>query len=160
MKFLGITIYEKLNWKQINHCKTKISSGTYTINSQVYFLPTQQLKTLYYSLLDSYLNYGNCSVVEYIKNIHILTVLQIKSIRKISNSTYNAWAAPLYSKLNILTLDTMYKFELCPEPLLSLYKTNTDIHSHDTRHRNDAQITAKHIDLVSKRFFLHITPEI
>jgi hypothetical protein len=122
MKFLGITIYEKLNWnQQINHCKTKISSGTYTINSLKYILPTQQLKTLYYSLLDSYLNYGIllCGWV--------LSVLHIKSIRKISNSTHYAWAAPLYSKLNILTLDNTSPIKLCTNiaPIMCIAKYNS-----------------------------------
>ncbi len=95
-------------------------------------------------------------VLQFTKNLNY-GILVWGGVHKISNSTYNAGAAPLYSKLNILTLDTMYKFELCPEPLLSLYKTNTDIHSHDTRHRNDAHITVKHTDLVS-RIFLHRAP--
>ena len=172
VKFLGITIDEKLDWNhQINNCKNKILSGTYAINSLKNILPIKQLMTLYYSLIHPYLNYGVLLWGgAHKKYTHKLAVLQNKSIRKISNSTYNASAAPLYSKLNILTLDNMYKFELCklmylstckllPKPLLALYKTNTDIHNHDTRHKNDAHITTKHSDLLS-RSFLHRAPEL
>ena len=38
---------------------------------------------------------------------------QNKTVRKITNSKYNESASPIYNKLGILTLENVYKLELC-----------------------------------------------
>jgi hypothetical protein len=59
VKFLGIIIDEHLDWHcHIDHCKRKMSSGMYALNSLKNTLYSKQLKTLYYSLIHPYLTYG------------------------------------------------------------------------------------------------------
>ena len=59
VKFLGVIIDERLEWKNhIDICKNKLSSGIYAINSFKNAIPTIQLKTLYYTLIHPYLTYG------------------------------------------------------------------------------------------------------
>ena len=49
VKFLGVIIDERLEWKNhIDICKNKLSSGIYATNSFKNAIPTIQLKTLYY----------------------------------------------------------------------------------------------------------------
>ena len=55
VKFRGIIIDEMLDWhRHIDHCKNKISSGLYAINTAKNIMPAKQLKTLYYSLIHPY----------------------------------------------------------------------------------------------------------
>ncbi len=59
VKFLGLIINNCLNWNDhIHHVKGKISSGIYALNTVKHILPQSHLKTIYYSLVNSYLNYG------------------------------------------------------------------------------------------------------
>ena len=56
-KFLGVKIDENLNWQDhILYCKSKLSGGLYTLSASKQFLPHSVLKTIYYSLINSYLN--------------------------------------------------------------------------------------------------------
>ena len=127
--------------------------------------------TLYYSLIQPYLQYG---IVlwggAHNKYINRLKVSQNKTLRNISNSKYNDSAKPIYNKLKILTLEELYKIELCklmydystnnlPPPLINIYTSNRDIHSHNTRQRHDTHITARRTDLLS-RSFVHKAPDI
>jgi len=170
--FLGITIDEKFDWhKHIEFCRNKIASGNYAINSLKNTLPNKQLITMYYSLIQPYLTYGTILWGRaHKKYINKLKVSQNKTVRNLNNSKYNESAKPIYSKLNILTLDDIYKIELCkfmyghitrslPTPLLSIYTPNTDIHTHNTRHSKDVHVTARHTNLIS-RSFIHTAPDI
>ena len=75
-------------------------------------MPAKQLKTLYYSLIQPYLNYGILLWGGTHKSYtHKLQVLQNKAIRIMNNSKYNESASPIYRKLNIMTFDNMYKLE-------------------------------------------------
>ena len=104
-----------LDWhRHIDHCKNKMSSGLYAINTAKNIMPAKQLKTLYYSLIHPYLNYGILLWGGTHKSYtHKLQVLQNKAIRVINNYKYNESASPIYRKLNIMTFDNMYKLESC-----------------------------------------------
>jgi hypothetical protein len=172
MKFLGIIIDEMLDWHcHIGHCKNKISSGLYALNTLKHLLPSRQLKTLYYSLIHPYLNYGILLWGGTNKSYtHKLEVLQNKSIRILNHSNYNESALPIYSKLNILKFENLFKLELCkfmyvissneiPTPLTAFYNCNRDIHTHYTRHSNDIHITSRNKYLVSKSY-IHKAPKL
>ena len=59
-KFLGISIDSNLTWKaHINHIVTKVAKTTGILYKARHFLPSQTLRTPYYSLIYPYLNYGN-----------------------------------------------------------------------------------------------------
>jgi hypothetical protein len=172
MKFLGIIIDEMLDSHcHIAHCKNKISSGLYALNTLKHLLPSRQLKTLYYSLIHPYLNYGILLWGGTNKSYtHKLEVLQNKSIRILNHSNYNESALPIYSKLNILKFENLFKLELCkfmyvissneiPTPLTAFYNCNRDIHTHNTRHSNDIHITSRNKYLVSKSY-IHKAPKL
>jgi len=171
-KFLGIIIDENLDWNNhIELCRNKIASGNYAINSLKHTLPTKQLITVYHSLIHPYLTYGIMLWGgAHTKYINKLKVSQNKTVRNINKSKYNDSAKPIYTKLDILPIDELVKIELCkfmysyttnnlPVPLLSLYTPNTNIHSHNTRHNQDAHVTSRRTELIA-RSFIHTAPDI
>ena len=58
-KFLGLLIDDKLTWSEhIAYVHSKLSKSLYAMNRSKYMIPSQYLKTLYDSLVQSYLSYG------------------------------------------------------------------------------------------------------
>ena len=59
-KFVGHVLGDKLSWQgHVLHICKKLASANFTINSTINFLPLKIRKTLYFSLFDSHLNFGN-----------------------------------------------------------------------------------------------------
>ena len=104
-KYLGTFIDNKLTWKtQIHHTKTKVSRGIGMISRIRYYLNDQCLRNLYYSFIQSHINYNlvnwsctNHSLLDPIEK-------QVKkAIRTISFSkTKYDHTIPLFTKLKIL----------------------------------------------------------
>ena len=75
-KVLGIYIDSNLTWKtHIKHITTKIAKTTGILFKARHFLPSQTIRTLYYSLLYPYLNYGNMG--KYLSGLFHFQILQI-----------------------------------------------------------------------------------
>ena len=163
--FLGIHIDSKLQWHEyINHVKKKISSGLYALNTSKYVLQQTHMKTLYYSLIHPYLNYG-CLLWgnTHTTFMHKLEVLQRKAIRTITKSNYNTTSSPLFKKTNILKLCDIYNTQIStfmytysksnvPRALLEIFTPNNSIHSHQARHSSDIHITHRNSETVSRSF--------
>jgi len=164
-KFLGLHIDDKLQWtSHIKHCKAKISSSLYAIRSVKHVLSTEHLRTLYFSLIHPYLDYGIMLWGSATKALtHPLEVLQKKAIRSITNSGYNDHTTPLFKKLNILTFKDMFNIQIenfmyqyfhnnLPINLNDIFRRNCDVHEHNTRHRRDPCTSNRHTALASKSF--------
>ena len=169
-KFLGLYIDNKLQWtNHIKHCKAKISSSLYAIRSAKHVLSTEHLRTLYYSLIHPFLDYGLMlwgSAAKALTNP--LQILQKKAIRTVTNSMYNDHTGPLFKKLNILTFRDMFNIQIekfmyqyfhnnLPISLNGIFQRNREVHEHDTRHRHDPHTSIRHTALASGTF-IHIGP--
>ena len=91
-KFVGHVLDDKLSWEgHIQHIAKKLASANYGINTSKNFLPLKIRKTLYYSLFDSHLNFGNllwgCAKNKFINK---LENLQKKCIRNVALKSYMA----------------------------------------------------------------------
>ena len=109
-KYLGIIIDEKLNWKlQITKLCSKLSSVCGVISKVRHYLDRSSLLLIYHSLFDSRLRYGilgwGSASDQYMSK---LRVLQNRTIRFITFSSFRASAAPLFSALKILPLDEQF----------------------------------------------------
>ena len=144
--FLGITLDDKLRWnKHIDKISNKISRNVGILNSMKHFLPIPTKTLIYNSLILSHINYGlllwgySCKRIE---------TLQKKAIRIITLSKYNAHTEPLFKHLKLLkindllklqTLKLYYKFKHGQLPIYLLnmpFYPNQDVHSYNTRNRN------------------------
>ena len=132
IKYLGVILDEKLNWKShIELIKSKISRGSYIIAKLRHYVPLYILKMVYYAIIHPHLNYclttwGGASK----SNLLPLCRLQKKIIRIMTFSSYTAHASPIFHKLKILPLDYIYKFNLG----LTFYKISNNIITTGTHH--------------------------
>ena len=109
--FLGVTVDNKLSWKpHIDNVCKKISRNVGVINRLKPYLPSGALHILYSSLILPYLNYGILAWGTS-SQIHLerILLLQKKSLRIISNSSYYAHTDPLFFENKILKIN-----EFCP----------------------------------------------
>ena len=152
-KFLGLIIDNKLKWTEhITYIKNKISKSIGILYRTRSFLDKTTLLNLYYTFVFPYLIYcneiwGSASAV----HIKPLITLQKKCLRVITFSEYLAPSKPLFDSLNILRFEKlvlqrialmMFKFSnnTLPRPIMKMFKTNNEIHTHYTR--NSASLHA------------------
>ena len=105
--FLGITISESMSWA--NHLlfiKKKISKVIGILYRLKNTFPSEVLKTLYKSLVLSYINYGLLLWGVEVKN---LEVIQKRAIRLITGSNYIAHTEPLFIQLGLLKVQDIFK---------------------------------------------------
>ena len=74
---------------------------------------------------------------------------------------YNAHTSPLFKHLNIVKLHDLYELQIAkymysysqntlPIPLMTLFTSNDNIHTHDTRNRHNPHISQRRITTASK----------
>jgi len=146
VKFLGIIIDEHLTWQpHILLVKNKIAKIIGVIKRLRNTLPINTLRTLYNALVLPHLNYG--AIVwagGYATPLLKLLALQKKVIRIISGLHYQAETTNLFSKLNILTIFDLYKYQLAtfmylhhknclPHIFNNYFIINEFIHKYQTR---------------------------
>ena len=111
-KFVGHVLDDKFTWVgHVEHICKKLASANYAINSTKNLLPTKVRKTLYYSLFDSHLNFGNllwgCASKKLLNRVENL---QKRCIRNVSLKKYKAHTEPIFKDLQILKLSDKFAF--------------------------------------------------
>ena len=108
-KFVGIMIDEFLSWNyHINHVANKISSSLYALRQVKNLLPVKIKKLLYNSMVKPHLDYGILVWGQSLQTIR-LEKLQKKSVRLITNSSYNAHTEPIFGSQKILRVADIYQ---------------------------------------------------
>ena len=151
--FLGLTIDSNLNWKQhITRVKGKVKSSIFMLNRIKYLIPKETMKTLYYSLVQSHLEYGITIWGDARKSIiNELIILQKKAIRIINRANYQEHTDPLFKNNKILKLNDLYDFNVAklmyrystgalPTSLNKIFTTHKTHHNYYTRNRNNPRI--------------------
>ncbi len=100
-KFLGLFIDDKLTWSDhIAYTRSKISKSLYAINRMKNMIDTSHLKTLYDSLVHSYLSYGTILWGStYPSYLNAIRICQRKAVRCVFKSAYNAHTGPFFKKV-------------------------------------------------------------
>ena len=148
-KFVGHVLDDSLSWVgHVEHLCKKLASSNYAINSTKNFLPKKVRLTLYHSLFDSHLNYGNllwgCANK---KSLDKIENLQKKCLRNVSLKSYKAHTEPIFKDLNILKLRDkltycrsifmhQYKNKKLPTSFSDTYKDITNTDELQTRHND------------------------
>lgn len=138
-RFLGINIDRYLSWKP--HCQSlcaKLNSLSYQFRMLYTVLTTQQLLNLYHAQVGSRLSYGVCFWGGSSLAADIL-ICQKKILRMIKNvpSTYSC--RELFKIYNILTVTSLFIFELCIYVFVNKdkFSKNSTHHNFNTRQRSD-----------------------
>ena len=116
VKFLGVTINEYLDWStHISVISKSVARSVGILSKLKFILPSNILKLIYNSLILPHLSYCNHiwgnTFKSHLKQLHIL---QKKSVRIITKSSFYSASAPLFKSLLILpiydlvTLNTLY----------------------------------------------------
>ena len=144
--FLAVDIDENLTWRtHINNVCKKISKSMGIIFRSCFYLSKKSKTSLYYTLVDPYLNY--CNTVwssTYKTSLNRIFLLQKRIVQILTNSETRAHAIPLFNELKILdnyNLNSIYiaKFmflyhnHFLPPSFHNLFVTSDEIHSYNTR---------------------------
>ena len=113
-KFLGVVLDNHLTFKcHIDNVVNKLSKGIGILCRARHSLYANYLKTLYTSLIQPYVNY--CLIIwghTYTSYIHRIQMSLKKIVRIITGSEYRAHTAELFSKLQIMDVYQLYKFQV------------------------------------------------
>ena len=149
VKFLGVTINEYLDWStHISVISKSVARSVGILSKLKFILPSNILKLIYNSLILPHLSYCNHiwgnTFKSHLKKLHIL---QKKSVRIITKSSFYSASAPLFKSLLILpihdlvTLNTLiFMFsvntKLLPEKYCNMFVLNSNFHSYSTRQKH------------------------
>lgn len=142
MKYLGIVIDKHLRWDlQVKNVTKKIRGLLSRFKYLKQYLGINQLKTIYFALIQSHLSYGiigwgavaNCYLYK-------LNVLQKWFLKIILNKTYTYSSDSLFQEMNVMGVRQLYGCSI----LINLQKTkNIDFKNHDYDTRSKNIITKK-----------------
>ena len=146
-KYLGVTIDHKLSWKpHLSKLRTDLARACYALNKLKLYLNYTAMKSVYYSLFNSKLQYcitswGGCAPT----NLTTIMRLQKRAVRSVCSKSYLAPTNPLFIQTKILKLPDLYHLNICKlvrkmldgklEGNLELTNIN-QIHDHNTRLRS------------------------
>ena len=170
IKFLGITVDNKLSWKShiVSICNT-ISRNIGVINRLKSHIPSSSLLTLYSSLILPYLNYGILAWGNTHKILlDRLLLLQKKSLRIISNTTARSHTNKLFLQNKILKIEDLYSFQLgqfmynynnnsLPSAFNNMFPTNQSFHNYPTRRSNEFHLPLLRT-LLAQNTFIYTGP--
>ena len=146
IRYLGVYIDYNISWKMhITNISKKIERSIGILSKLSYFLSTKTLLSLYYALVEPFLNY--CIIAwgnTYQTTLQPLFILQKKALRIITFSSYNEHSSPLLKDLNVVKLFHiitfqlavfMYKFHnnLLPPVFDPYFNSVRMIHNYNTR---------------------------
>jgi len=140
VKFLGLYLDKNLNWSvHLDELTKKLRSSIFLLRQLSQCLPLKLLRNVYYATFFSHMSYGLLSWGSAASfRIAKIFRLQKRAVRVIANLPFDASCRTIFKASKILTLPSLYIF------LRVLYAKNSnsitinsDIHSHDTRKKND-----------------------
>ena len=158
-KFLGVIFDDNLDWSNhISYINTKIEKGICIICRAFFFYySTNYLISCIYIPVPNLLcrGMGNCLS----KHVQPLIKLQDKILKIITPSHRFINKEQLYAHSGILPFNLIVKHRIgllmyklsnrnVPKPLLNIYKSNKDIHSHFTRQANHFRSRRGNIEFV------------
>lgn len=138
-EYLGVTIDDKLSWKQhLDSLCSKLSSGLYVMKRMKNISDHTTTKLTYHALFEAHLRYG---IVVWggttVSNLQRILVLQKRAIRILGNLQPRETCREAFRELRILTVVNLYILEAVSyvhtkEP--DTVKTGASFHEHNTRH--------------------------
>ena len=114
IKYIGVKIDSKLNWKShVNATDTNLNQANAMLYKVRDFVNSNILKSIYYPLLESHINYACIIWGQNISTINRFYILQKKALRIINFKERNAHSFPLFHYSKIIKNADKVKIENC-----------------------------------------------
>jgi len=154
-KFLGVTIDNKLTWTEhINEILSHLRRFVGIFYKISFFLPRNVLKILYSSLVHSKILYAIEIYANTFKTyLHDLHIINNRILRIVLGKDRYCSTMELYILGNTLPIEILFKYKLMlyahaiyfkcpslPKFIFNNVHSNSQVHDHDTRTRNDFHI--------------------
>ena len=145
IKYLGVVLDDKLNWKaHLKYLKAKLSRSCYIMSKLRYYLDTSTLKMVYYSLFYPHVQYcisawGGAAT----SHLKTIVIMQKRIVRYVCRVPALTSTNSLFVKTGILKLNEIFNLQVCKLMLNTLRGFEVDhscftpisiVHSHNTRH--------------------------
>ena len=114
VKYLGVKIDSKLNWK--DHCNSvsiKLSRGNAILSKLRHFVDFSTLKSIYHSFFESNFNYANIVWAQNVNCTHRLFLLQKKALRIINFADRFSHTNPLFKASDIIKFHDKVSIDNC-----------------------------------------------
>ncbi len=163
-KLLGVYFDETMSFNyHTNFLCNKLSKSLYCLNRAKNFVSVKALKTLYFALIHSNLNY--CSLIfnsTSQKNISKVSKIQKKAIQIVTKSEYRAHTNPLFFAHGILPFDKIVyystslfmhsiEYNYAPKAFLNVWQKNNDRELvYGLRNNNDYVIPLPRVEIFKK----------
>lgn len=138
VKFLGVIIDKDINWKsQIEKICDKINRFVFVLKRLRYVTDHSTVLTAYHAYVASTLRYGLIFWGNSV-NVHKAFIAQKKCLRAIYGIPPYQTCKPLFKELNLLTLPSLYIFEISKfvKNNIELFNKASDINPRNTRNPN------------------------
>jgi hypothetical protein len=137
LKYLGVVFDQTLSWeKQLTSLHGKIKSSIRKFYHLRNFCSVSLLRTLYFALVQSRLQYGiNCWGAAYKYLINRLRITQNHFIRIILKKERRVSSFPLYKELNIYPVEHLFVFKVLKEFYVKSGNIASSDFSYSTRNR-------------------------
>jgi len=151
-KFLGLTLDSTLSWKpHTDQLISKLNSACYVIRFLKSIISLENLRMIYSSSVHSIISY---SIIFWSNSTYSNTIfkLQKRVIRIMINAGNRESCRELFQKLNFLPLYSQYILSLLLFVVknINMFKSNSVVHSINTRHCLDLYLPSVHLSKVQK----------
>lgn len=162
VKYLGVTIDRHLRWDHhINNVVETLRSVIYKFKNMRGILDTQNMKILYYALVESRLTYGmvtwGSAVYSYLKRLEIIQKKFLKIIFQ-KNITYPS--DQLYKESKILDMRQLYFLTI----IIFVFKHKNTLvnieHNYHTRYRLNSHLTPTCQKSIGQRNHIYLAPRL
>ena len=114
VRYIGVKTDGKLNWKShVNTIAKKLNQANAMLFKVRDFVNANILKSIYYALFESHINYACIIWGQNISTINHLYILQKKALRIINFKERNAHSSPLFHYSKIIKIADKVKIENC-----------------------------------------------
>ena len=142
VKFLGLHIESGLKWDtHIDSICHKLTKTIYLLRKITKIVSNECVLNIYYGLFHSVMQYGIILSGNSPEAIRVFK-LQKRAVRIISHSYRLAHCKPIFKKLKIMSLPSLYVFSnlLYVKNNLNTFQTVDEIHSYSTRGNKDIRV--------------------
>lgn len=162
IKYLGVYIDCHLKWEtHINFIIKKVRCILYKFKHFTQIFKIEQMRILYYALVESHLSYGIIAWGAATNNhMHNLEIVQKWILKVIYNKPYTYPTEQLYQETNIRDPRQLFFFRVIIRQHLNRHELLEIEHNYDTRYKLKSTLVPKPKKNILQRNYMYLGPKI